>query len=230
MTDWVIQSTPVYSRPPLLSSRRSCAPAGKLTPFPDGEGAPSPRLVLPASRVPRTPRSGSAPTTRTTACAPRPRRRREADPPAKPKGGYRIITAAVLAAAWWAYRHKLIRLVDLRVWFAAHEMDATTLPGRTGPPPPVHPRGTPQPHRPVPQAAQGLPPPAPGRTAPELVGDRPRIPGLARRPAGRSSRTTSGPSSTGSPTRTARSPSPAESSGSWPAAHGPPSSPPSSAT
>ena len=45
-------------------------------------------------------------------------------PPAKPKGGYRIITATVLAAAWWDYRHKLIRLVDLRVWFAAHEMDA----------------------------------------------------------------------------------------------------------
>ena len=45
-------------------------------------------------------------------------------PPAKPKGGYRIITAALLAAAWWAYRQKLIRLVDLRVWFATHEMDA----------------------------------------------------------------------------------------------------------
>ena len=48
----------------------------------------------------------------------------QADPPAKPKGGYRIIRAAVMAAAWWAYRRKLIRLVDLRVWFAAHEMDA----------------------------------------------------------------------------------------------------------
>ena len=48
----------------------------------------------------------------------------QADPPAKPKGGYRIIGAAVMAAAWWAYRRKLIRLVDLRVWFAAHEMDA----------------------------------------------------------------------------------------------------------
>jgi hypothetical protein len=45
-------------------------------------------------------------------------------PPAKPKGGYRIITAALLAAPWGAYRLKLIRLVDLRVWFAAHEMDA----------------------------------------------------------------------------------------------------------
>ena len=45
-------------------------------------------------------------------------------PPAKPKGGYRLITAALLAAAWGAYRSKLIRIVDLRVWFAAHEMDA----------------------------------------------------------------------------------------------------------
>ena len=45
-------------------------------------------------------------------------------PPAKPKGGYRLITAALLAAAWGAYRRKLIRIVDLRVWFAAHEMDA----------------------------------------------------------------------------------------------------------
>lgn len=48
----------------------------------------------------------------------------QADPPAKPKGGYRIIRAAVMAAAWWAYRRNRIRLVDLRVWFAAHEMDA----------------------------------------------------------------------------------------------------------
>ena len=48
----------------------------------------------------------------------------QAPPPAKPKGGYRIIAAALLAAAWWAYRQKLIRLVDLRVWFATHEMDA----------------------------------------------------------------------------------------------------------
>jgi hypothetical protein len=45
-------------------------------------------------------------------------------PPAKPRGGYRIITAALLAAGWGAYRRKLIRLADLRVWFAAHEMDA----------------------------------------------------------------------------------------------------------
>lgn len=48
----------------------------------------------------------------------------EVDPPAKPKGGYRIIHIPILAAAWVAYRLKLIRLVDLRVWFAFHEMDA----------------------------------------------------------------------------------------------------------
>jgi len=48
----------------------------------------------------------------------------DADTPAKPKGGYRIINGPILAAAWTAYRLKSIRLVDLRVWFAAHEMDA----------------------------------------------------------------------------------------------------------
>jgi hypothetical protein len=43
---------------------------------------------------------------------------------AKPKGGYQLIPAIRLAMAWWAYRQKLIRLVDLRVWFAAWEMRA----------------------------------------------------------------------------------------------------------
>ena len=50
--------------------------------------------------------------------------RRETVPPAKPKGGYQLIPAVRLALAWWAYREKLIRLVDLRVWFAAWEMRA----------------------------------------------------------------------------------------------------------
>jgi hypothetical protein len=45
-------------------------------------------------------------------------------PPAKPKGGYQLIPAVRLALAWWAYHEKLIRLVDLRVWFAAWEMRA----------------------------------------------------------------------------------------------------------
>jgi hypothetical protein len=44
--------------------------------------------------------------------------------PAKPKGGYQLIPAVRLALAWWAYHEKLIRLVDLRVWFAAWEMRA----------------------------------------------------------------------------------------------------------
>ena len=44
--------------------------------------------------------------------------------PTKPKGGYQLIPAVRLALAWWAYREKLIRLVDLRVWFAAWEMRA----------------------------------------------------------------------------------------------------------
>jgi hypothetical protein len=44
--------------------------------------------------------------------------------PRKPKGGYQLIPAPLLAVAWWCYREKLIRLVDLRVWFAAWEMQA----------------------------------------------------------------------------------------------------------
>jgi hypothetical protein len=45
-------------------------------------------------------------------------------PVSKPKGGYQLIPALRLAMAWRAYREKLIRLVDLRVWFAAWEMRA----------------------------------------------------------------------------------------------------------
>jgi hypothetical protein len=45
-------------------------------------------------------------------------------PPAKPQGGYQLIAAAQLAVAWWCYRQKRIRLVDLRVWFAAWEQRA----------------------------------------------------------------------------------------------------------
>jgi hypothetical protein len=44
--------------------------------------------------------------------------------PRKPRGGYQLIPAALLAVAWWCYREKLIRLADLRVWFAAWEMRA----------------------------------------------------------------------------------------------------------
>jgi hypothetical protein len=45
-------------------------------------------------------------------------------PQTKPKGGYQLIPVIRLALAWWAYREKLIRLVDLRVYFAAWEMRA----------------------------------------------------------------------------------------------------------
>ena len=48
----------------------------------------------------------------------------ESVPVGKPSGGYQLIPAVHLALAWWAYREKLIRLVDLRVWFAAWEMRA----------------------------------------------------------------------------------------------------------
>ena len=48
----------------------------------------------------------------------------EAIPPVKPKGGYRVISIPILVAAWLSYRLKFIRLVDLRVWFAFHEMEA----------------------------------------------------------------------------------------------------------
>ena len=39
----------------------------------------------------------------------------------KPEGGFRFITVVQLCLAWWAYRQSLIRLRDLRVWFACHE-------------------------------------------------------------------------------------------------------------
>src|SRR4051794_37084360 len=50
--------------------------------------------------------------------------REESVTPRKPKGGYQLIPAVHLALAWWCYRQKLIRLADLRVWFAAREMRA----------------------------------------------------------------------------------------------------------
>ncbi|HEV3165000.1 MAG TPA: hypothetical protein VGZ22_13300 [Isosphaeraceae bacterium] len=40
----------------------------------------------------------------------------------KPAGGYQLIPVLSLAMAWWAYRQQLIRIADLRVWFAGHEM------------------------------------------------------------------------------------------------------------
>jgi hypothetical protein len=42
----------------------------------------------------------------------------------KPDGGYRFITVVQLCMIWWTYRHKRLRLLDLRTWFAAHELVA----------------------------------------------------------------------------------------------------------
>jgi hypothetical protein len=50
--------------------------------------------------------------------------RGESIPLSRPEGGYHLIPAVDLALAWWAYRENLIRLADLRVWFACWEMRA----------------------------------------------------------------------------------------------------------
>src|SRR5947208_1743192 len=42
----------------------------------------------------------------------------------KPHGGFRLLLVQQLCLVWWAYRSRLIQLMDLRVWFAAHEMVA----------------------------------------------------------------------------------------------------------
>src|SRR5262244_3757519 len=42
----------------------------------------------------------------------------------KPRGGFVFLTIQQLCLVWWAYRTRLIRLMDFRVWFAAHEMVA----------------------------------------------------------------------------------------------------------
>jgi hypothetical protein len=50
--------------------------------------------------------------------------RGEGVPLSKPAGGYQLIPAVYLALAWWAYHQGVIRLADLRVWFACWEMRA----------------------------------------------------------------------------------------------------------
>src|SRR5919198_4509628 len=40
----------------------------------------------------------------------------------KPVGGFVFLTVQQLCLVWWAYRIRLIRLRDFRVWFAAQEM------------------------------------------------------------------------------------------------------------
>ena len=42
----------------------------------------------------------------------------------KPTGGFVFLTVQQLCLIWWAYRTRLIQLMDFRVWFAAHEMVA----------------------------------------------------------------------------------------------------------
>ena len=42
----------------------------------------------------------------------------------KPVGGFVFLTVEQLCLVWWAYRTRHIQLIDLRVWFAAHEMGA----------------------------------------------------------------------------------------------------------
>jgi hypothetical protein len=50
--------------------------------------------------------------------------RADSTPLSRPAGGYQLIPAVHLALAWWTYHNDLIRLADLRVWFAAWEMRA----------------------------------------------------------------------------------------------------------
>src|SRR5215813_11106858 len=50
----------------------------------------------------------------------------------KPEGGFRFISVMQLCMAWWAYKTRLIRLIDLRVWFAAHEVVARRCQLKTG--------------------------------------------------------------------------------------------------
>lgn len=42
----------------------------------------------------------------------------------KPDGGFCFIPAMALMRAWWAYKREIIRLYDLRVWFACFELVA----------------------------------------------------------------------------------------------------------
>src|SRR4029450_14047910 len=42
----------------------------------------------------------------------------------KPRGGFVFLTVQQLCLLWWAYRTRLIQLMDFRVWCAAQEMVA----------------------------------------------------------------------------------------------------------
>lgn len=63
-------------------------------------------------------------TTQTVTSTERPRQepRTNANASRKPLGGFCFITVPQLAMVWWAYSQGLIRLVDLRTWFACWEL------------------------------------------------------------------------------------------------------------
>jgi hypothetical protein len=42
----------------------------------------------------------------------------------KPVGGFVFLTVQQICLVWWAYRIRLIHLIDFRVWFAAQEMES----------------------------------------------------------------------------------------------------------
>jgi|LNFM01.1.fsa_nt_gb hypothetical protein len=48
----------------------------------------------------------------------------------KPAGGFQFIAVPELASAWWAYTEGLIRIPDLRAWFACHEAKARRCGGK----------------------------------------------------------------------------------------------------
>ena len=48
----------------------------------------------------------------------------------KPAGGFHFVSVVELASAWWAYSEGLIRIADLRVWFACHEANARRCGGK----------------------------------------------------------------------------------------------------
>jgi hypothetical protein len=50
----------------------------------------------------------------------------------KPAGGFCFISVAELASAWWVYSERLIRIADLRAYFACHEAKARRCGGRVG--------------------------------------------------------------------------------------------------
>src|SRR5262245_16530638 len=57
--------------------------------------------------------------------------RAKREPAGKPAGGFVFIPVRELCRAWAAYQERRIRLVDLRTWFACHELAARRcrLPG-----------------------------------------------------------------------------------------------------